>query len=165
MIDAAWIDFWSAMYPVAEDARVLNEVGPRVRERGYYDRSDLIEVGNWKSQRVGPLLRSNTDAMIADITRTAFAAPLSIQHSILTLLHGVGVPMASALLMVWRPEVHTVIDVRALATLRACGEIDTAKMAYVDYLATCKSISQRSNRDLRTVDRALFQANGSSQLG
>lgn len=164
MIDAGWIDYWAARYPKESDEEVLNRVGPRVRERGCYDRKDLLTVGMWKSPRTKPRLESNADEMIHDITSTALAAPLTIQHLILTLLHGVNVPMASSLLMAWQPDEHTVIDVRAVKSLVANGEI--ADLApdlyppYMEYLAVCKAISQRCGRSLRTVDRALYAAKG-----
>ena len=168
MISAAWIDHWAGSYPQQADVAVLNVVGPRLRQRGFYDRADLIQVGAWKSTRAKGYLASNTDEMIQDITGTAFTAPISIQHRILTLLKGVKVPMASALLMVWRPELHTVIDVRAAASLVAFGEIDDPAPEpyppYMDYLLVCKTISQRCDRDLRTLDRALYRANGATQI-
>ncbi len=102
--------------------------------------------------------------MIRDITSTALAAPPPIQHCILTLLHGVGVPMASALLMVWQPDQHTVIDVRAVKSLVNNSEIDDPAPdlypPYMKYLDKCKEISKRCGRSLRTVDRALYKANG-----
>ncbi|SPM43353.1 hypothetical protein MNAB215_5579 [Mycobacterium numidiamassiliense] len=111
-------------------------------------------------------MASNTDEMIRDITSTALAAPMPIQHRILTLLNGVGVPMASSLLMVWRPEEHTVIDVRAVKSLVVYREIadPTPKPypSYMEYVKVCRGISQRCARSLRTVDRALYRANGTS---
>jgi hypothetical protein len=169
MISTNWIDYWAGSYPEQADVAVLNVVGPRLRKRGCYDRADLMQVGAWKSPRAKGYLASNTDEMIRDISSTAFTAPIPIQHRILTLLKGVEVPMASALLMVWRPELHTVIDVRAIASLVACGEIvDPAPKAYppyMDYLLVCEAISQRCGRDLRTLDRALYRANGTAQIG
>ena len=166
MINTDWIDYWSGRYPEGADEHVLNVVGPRVRERGYYDRADLIEVGNWKSPRARPLLKSNTDDIIRDVTSTAFTAPLPIQHRVLSLLNGVRRPMASALLMVWQPDQHTVIDVRAVRSLVKNGEIpDPAPEdypAYIDYLAVCKAISKRFDCALRKLDRALFEANGAT---
>jgi hypothetical protein len=117
----------------------------------------------------GADLASNTDEMIGDITSTALAAPIAIQHRILTLPNGVAVPMASALLMVWKPEVHNVIDVRAVASHVACGEIDdpatNSYPPYLSYLSVCKAISERCGRDLRTVDRALYGANCAENIG
>jgi hypothetical protein len=94
----------------------------------------------------------------------SLAAPEPIQHLILGLLNGVQVPMASSLLMVWQPDVHTVIDVRAVKSLVAHGEIpDPAPKSYpryMDYRKVCRSVAERCERSLRTVDRALYQANG-----
>ena len=51
MIDAEWIDYWSKRYPPGYDEKVLNQVGPQVRARGYYLPADLLAVGEWKLQR------------------------------------------------------------------------------------------------------------------
>lgn len=163
-LDADWIDYWAGRYAPDFDNEVLNEVGPRVRAQGHYDRHDLLAVGRWKTRRAGSRLNSNTDESIRDITGTALAAPEAIQHRILTLLNGVGVPLASSLLMVWQPDVHTVIDVRAVNSLVAFGAIadpgPRRYPPYMEYLFVCRAISRRCDRDLRTVDRALYRANG-----
>lgn len=164
MIDASWIDHWADRYPGKVDDDVLDRVGPRVRDRGYYDREDFLTVGAWKSPRPKKSMASNTDELIRDVTATAFVAPLSIQHRILTLLNGVLVPMASSLLMVWQPEEHTIIDVRAVKSLVAHEGMEDPGARkyppYVAYLALCKEIAQRCNRSLRILDRALYAANG-----
>jgi hypothetical protein len=164
VIDASWIDFWAGRYPVKADDEVLNGVGLRVRARGHYDRQDFMTVGTWKSARVKPRMASNSDEMIRDITATALGAPLAIQHRILTLLEGVQVPMASSLLMVWRPDQHTVIDVRAVKSLVVNGLMPDPSPnvypPYMEYLAICKAISERCGRSLRLLDRALYEANG-----
>jgi hypothetical protein len=93
-------------------------------------------------------------------------APLPIRHKILIRLNGVGVPVASALLMVWHPDEHTVIDKRAVKSLVENGEIDDPAPdkypPYTHYLAVCNAISKRCGRCLRTVDRALYEAKGRS---
>lgn len=164
VIDVSWVDYWADRYPANADDEVLNEVGARVRERGHYDRQDFMTVGVWKSRRAKSRMASNTDAMIQDITATALTAPLTIQHRILTLLKGVEVPMASSLLTVWRPELHTVIDVRAVNSLVKNHELPDPGVnkypPYMEYLSICKAISHRCGRDLRVVDRALYAANG-----
>ena len=164
MITADWVDHWSSQYNAAYDVDVLDRVGPRVRERGYYDRDDFLTVGVWKSPRAKSRMAKNSDQMIHDVTSTAFTAPLTIRHRVLTILAGVGVPMASSLLMVWRPDEHTVIDVRAVKSLVAHQEVvdPTPRMypLYLDYLEVCNKISIRCGRSLRDVDRALYCANG-----
>lgn len=164
-IDADWIGYWSERYDAEHpdyDDEVLNKIGPRVLKRGWYDRADLLAVGKWKTARVLPQLESNTDDMIRDITRTALAAPEPIQHLVMTLLNGVGVPVASSLLMVWKPKVHTVIDVRAVNSLIVNRELTDPAPLYPDYLKACRKVSQRCGRSLRIVDRALYKANGRS---
>jgi hypothetical protein len=169
VIDAEWIASWEKKYSPEYDD-VLHAVHKRVRARGYYDRNDLMAVGEWKlTGSYWPKHRRtmdrNTDEMIRDITRTAQTAPLSIQHRIMCLLDGVGVPVASALLMTWDDDVHTVIDRRAVKSLEKHGEIapvpaDTLP-PYLEYLAVCQRIRQRCGCDLRALDRALYKANGS----
>ena len=58
-------------------------------------------------------------------------------------------PMASSLLTVWQPEVHTVIDVRAVNSLVKNQEIPVPGdkyPPYMEYLTVCKAISQRCCR-------------------
>lgn len=164
VIDANWIDHWADRYPERSDDEVLDRIGPRVRERGFYDREDFLSVGEWKSPRPKKSMASNTDEMIRDVTATALTAPLSIQHRVLMILNGVLVPMASSLLMVWQPDEHTVIDVRAVKSLVAYEGMSDPGAGkyppYVEYLTLCKEIAQRCNRSLRVLDRALYAANG-----
>lgn len=172
MIDAEWITRWEQKYPPGSDD-VLQAVHDSIHARGYYDRDDLMTVAEWKLAgsywpRHRKTLDSNLDDEIRDITRTALTAPLSIQHRIMGLLHGVGVPVASALLMTWDDKVHTVIDrkaVKSLKTHREIAPMPERKMPpYLDYLAVCQRIGQRCGCGLRVLDRALYKANGSLDL-
>jgi hypothetical protein len=173
MIDAKWIDYWAKRYlddTPDYDTEVLELVGPRVRGRGGYDRHDLLTVGRWKARgRTQSSLKHNTDKAIHDITRMALKAELPYQHRILTLLEGVQVPTASALLMVWDQDWHTVIDVRAVNSLVKNCEIDDPAPRlypqYTDYLDVCQKISNCCSRSLRTVDRALYKADGAITTG
>jgi len=63
----------------------------------------------------------------------------------------------------------TVLDVRALASIRAVGYSDVPESAqrgstWLPYLDACRGLAQRTGSALRTVDRALFAANGRSEL-
>jgi hypothetical protein len=158
MIDTNWIDEWAADYAEDYDDKVLREIGPRVHQRGHYDRDDLLAVGRWKARgRTQSWLNSNTDEEICDITRMALEADLPYQHRIMTLLKGVRVPTATALLMVWDPDRHTVIDVNTVKALYDRGEINTQHLSYLDYLKVCQQISGRCGRGLRILDRALYE--------
>lgn len=159
-LDHAFVEAWARRYTIymgPEEDRLLTEVGARVREQGYYTREDLAAVGDWKSVRIRSLLASNSDEDIRDITAMAFTAPERLQHLILTLLRGVQVRAASALLTIWDPLRHTVMDVRSLGALHGLGAIETTDMSYPSYLSVCREIAGRLDVDLRTLDRALWR--------
>lgn len=82
----------------------------------------------------------------------------------LTSLQGVGEPMASAILSVWDPSRYTVFDVRAVATLRAAGQLPASpKVGFGLYLVTCRALASKfapADADispLRALDRALWK--------
>jgi hypothetical protein len=157
-IDAEFVRRWSDRYKTPPlEQRLLNDVGPAVAARGYYHRQEFLDVGRWKSSRSKPYLNRNRDEDIEDITRLALAAPERLRHRILDLLAGVGIPMASALLAVADTSRFTVIDFRAIETLRAHGELASKRPSYTEYLAVCHTVADRVRTDLRTLDRALWQ--------
>ncbi|MEV4119970.1 hypothetical protein [Micromonospora sp. NPDC049645] len=156
-ITSEFVLFWSERYRVRPRERdVFGRVGPAVAERGYYNRDDLLDVVRWKSPRSTTYIGRNSDSDIKELTRIALAAPERLQHRVLCLLEGVGVPIASALLTVWEPSIFTVIDYRAIETLRAQGELDR-EPDYTHYLQVCAALTKRVGTDLRTLDRALWQ--------
>ena len=156
-IDSAFVQQWAAMYSPTYDQHVLEDVSPAVRARGNYTREELLAVCRWKSPRVSGLVTRNSDADIEELTGVALGAPERLRHRVLTLLEGVGVPVASALLMVSDPESFTVIDFRSLHALRAHGELADDRPAYFPYVLRCREIAQRVGTTLRELDRALWQ--------
>lgn len=139
------------------EERLLGEVGPRTREQGHYALDDLAAVARWKTRRSQSRIAKNDEADVREVSRLAFLAPEHLQHRVLTLLHGVQVPTATALLAVWEPNVHTVMDVRSRGALTAFGELGEAGVSYPDYLALCRELVQRTGSDLRSLDRALWR--------
>jgi hypothetical protein len=73
----------------------------------------------WKSARKIAFIDDNTDAEIANALQFASNVRTSERSAVETLdrLHGIGVPMASAILTMIHPEKYTIIDVRALQSL------------------------------------------------
>jgi hypothetical protein len=86
----------------------------------------------------------------------ALAAPEQLRHRILTLLDGVRVRMASALLTVADPQRFTILDVPSVETLRAHAELGPTWPDYFPDLECCRDLAQRGGTDLRTLDRALW---------
>lgn len=122
-LGSSFVGCWSERYRIDDRERELFDVlGPRVAERGKH-------------------LAGNDPADVEDLTRMGLAAPPRLKHRVLDLLAGVGLPMASALLTVWNQADFTIIDVRALETLRAHGALADGRTRYVTYLDRCRTIA------------------------
>ena len=164
-LDSVWIRHWADVYVrnmKSDEQRLLDEIGPAAARRGFYTKAELLAIGRWKANRVIGLLDRNSDADIEDVTRMALAAPLRFRHRVLAILSGVQRPMASALLTIWDPKTHTIIDVNAVSTLHHFGKLPTAKandVGYVEYLDTCRKIVEQAGDGvtLRDLDRALWK--------
>lgn len=172
--DRSFVAYWSRQY-VDEDKSVggkeqelLIRVGPQVAKRGYYQKAEMAMVGDWKSPRIRSRLTRNPDEDVRDISRLALAAPERLQHRILSLLHGVRDPVASALLTVWAPDRHTVIDFRAVQALDKLQSIGALRQEvpphstgglpdYTQYLECCRSVARQCGVGLRDLDRALWK--------
>jgi len=164
-LDARWIRHWADLYVrnmKNVERELLNEVGPKVAARGYFTKTELLAVGKWKANRVTGLLGDNSDEDIEDITRLALSAPLRLRHRVLCVLKGVQRPMASALLTIWNPAEHTILDINAVSTLHHYDMLTANRVAdvpYADYLATCHGIVEQvgGGVTLRDLDRALWK--------
>jgi hypothetical protein len=125
---------------------------------GNYSRENLNVIVCWKSPRRAALIDDNTDAEIAKALR--FAADIRTSEKlaveILDGLHGVGVPVASAILTVIHPTKYTVIDFRALESL-GVSKWDGSVNYYLSYLRACSELAIKHDVSLRTLDRALWQ--------
>jgi hypothetical protein len=131
---------------------------------GNYVRENLNIIVAWKmadNVHLTPVMASlsqNTDAEIeqalqsvvtADGERSAIEA--------LDKLHGVGVPVASALLTAIDPEKYTIIDVHALRSLGMSDTYIQKVDYYLAYLKKCRELAQQFKISLRTLDHALWQ--------
>ncbi len=156
---AAWVREWADRYEAkmgAVEPRLFTKVGPTVRKRGHYEPDELAAVARWKTPRSKSRIATNPAADVRDITRLAIAAPERLAHRILTLLDGVRVPTATALLAVVFPDRHTVLDVRSTEALARLGCWDNAG-GYRTYVEVCRRLAARLEVDLRTLDRALWR--------
>lgn len=175
-MDRAFVTRWSERYlgddpsAAAKEGKLLSEVGGAVRQRGWYSKPELIQVGEWKARgRIRGRLAQNSEADVSEITKTALTASEDRQCRILGKLHGVADPMASALLTIWDPDHHTVLDFRAFAALerlqrRGLLEEEVPERAgsyppYPAYAHCCRAIAQRLGVSLRDLDRALWKWN------
>jgi hypothetical protein len=130
---------------------------------GNYSRENLNLIVEWKMDgvhltRVMSYLGQNTDAEIDRALRSAVEVDAERSAiEILDRLHGVGVPVASAILTTINPEKYTIIDIYALKSLGVTdGPADRVDY-YLAYLRKCRELAQQFKMSLRTLDHALWQ--------
>jgi hypothetical protein len=150
------IDTFVKRYNPAQDDHAFL-AGRRIAAGEDYGRNNLKNIMTWKSPRRVALLDKNTDDHISDALKSA-AGPNTPKNAVTTLiaLHGVGIPMASAILTALNPEQYTVLDYHALASLGFSNWPDTVAF-YVQYLEACRGLAAGCGVSLRNLDRALYQ--------
>jgi len=165
-----WVRRWAVRYPSNEDA-VLKELAGRE----YMDRGDMDIVIRWKFSAdrrwlpgIQRRLDQEPDGWIEELTRRAFASTDDLAALlILDVLAGVGPAVASSVLMANDPDRYTVMDRKALSSLRAWKLLGLASKEatareWLDYLHACRRLRDITGESLRMVDRALYQADGNT---
>jgi len=167
-LNQKWVTRWTAAYPLGPDeVHLLNVVGPSAQKRGHFTLDELVKVARWKSARAAGRVGSNSPRDVKVLTGAALSAPAGYQHLILTLLNGVQVRMASAILTIVYPRRETVMDVRALGAIERLttrGEITHRLSAYgrphlppyMEYRDLCAATAKTIGCPLRDLDRALW---------
>ncbi len=143
-------------FSFTEDKAAL-AAGDRIRG-GEYTRKRLSEIFEWKTKGRGRArLERNTNSEIADALELAVSAKTErAAVAVLRGLHGVDVPVASAILTAIDPERFTVIDFRALEALGTKCASPTVDF-YIAYLNACRQLAKTHRVSLRDLDRALWQ--------
>lgn len=150
-----------------EEKRQL-ELLPVAFAEGSWTWEDLEWIVRWKSHRALPAFRDNDTELAEDTVRRALERR-SVVEKIDTLqdnLHGVGVPVASSLLLFMDPTTYTVVDVKAWDALRAAGHLEAELSEtptvdeYLTYLGICHSLANEVDVELRALDRALWVIGG-----
>lgn len=144
-----------------------------VRRRGYLTKPELVQICCWKSPRaIRQILRNHTK-QIENITKSAFATQSEQKKlSLLISLHGVGVPMASAILMLTNPMRYGVIDIRVWQLLYDMGAVNTKingkefnfKQWYT-FLKILRCYSKKYKVGARDVERTIFNVHKKYQRG
>ena len=141
------------------------EAGEAIRN-GDYSLANLEAIVRWKSERVVHYLIGNSNEKIRHVLAIAASPEASTEAAVNALLelHGVDLPVASAILAAIFPERYTVLDYRALEAL---GHARHDIHFYEEYLAFCKRLADSNivkpqselpgPTPLHTLDRALWE--------
>src|ERR1700744_318327 len=94
------------------------EAGDAIRN-GDYTLANLEAIVRWKSERLVQYLIGNSNEKIRRVLAIAASPETSTELAVRALLelHGVDLPVASAILAAIFPEQYTVLDFRALEAL------------------------------------------------
>jgi hypothetical protein len=143
------------------------DAGRAIRyEESEYTLKNLEAIVRWKSERTVHYLIRNSDEIIRRTLAVAASTEATTEDAVNALLelHGVDLPVASAILAAIFPERYTVLDYRALEAL---GHSRHDVRFYEEYLAYCKRLAESNivhpqgglpaPTPLRTLDRALWE--------
>jgi hypothetical protein len=172
-LDRAFVRYWGDRYVEEElgdlEHELLTKTRADIAQRGYLTPDELTKIATWKSPRVLGVLERDGKT-IADATGLAFAqaTPEWMRHHILRILKGVDHAMASAILTVWDPKTHTVVDYRAVEALQELSKRRALELepppgrrgalpGYWTYLKAYRPIAASIGVDHRDLDRALWK--------
>jgi len=137
--------------------------------RPYLDKRHFVDIATWKSPRALPHYQSNDGDLVQQVTALAFAARRDdLRLRLLTLLNGVGVPVASTILHFAFPNKYPIMDVRAVTTLTRLGLWtcpDPAQPGFTGfsvedwqvYTHLMRDHAKRLDVTLRELDKALWK--------
>jgi hypothetical protein len=141
------------------------EAGEAIR-KGDFSLANLEAIVRWKSERAVQYLIGNSNEKIRRALAVAASPESSTDAAVKALveLHGVDLPLASAILAAIFPERYTVLDYRCLEAL---GHARHDVHFYEEYLAFCKRLAESNivqpqselpaPTPLRALDRALLE--------
>lgn len=149
---------WASAYEHEDDTNV-QAIGEQARERGWYQRSELIDVALWKTLRSRSLVSRNAASAVRDATQLAFStSDERIRIGVLTLLQGVEVPTASVLLHLAHRDPYPILDFRALWSLGLDAPPSYYSFRFWQaYVHQCRDLAAEAGVSMRTFDRALWQ--------
>ena len=154
-------------------AAVLIKELSAARKRGYLTKPELIQVCKWKSARAIRHIRRNRAESIRKATKAAFSTRSEqTKLSLLTSLHGVSVPMASAILMLTNPSRYGVIDIRVWQLLFKMGTVTTNAdgmgfgfKEWYRFLMIIRHFATKYDVRARDIERTLFNVHSRYQRG
>ena len=158
------LERWATTYDYAGESRIVDELAPVARARGYLVRDEFVELARWKSPRPKQLIERNDADLVEKVTRAALSSDREeIRIGLLQILNGVSWPMASVILHFCSTDDYPILDFRALWTLGYSRPPVYGFPFWWDYTTFVRALKQRSGLDMRTIDRALWAYSAAKQ--
>lgn len=176
ILDNAWIEDLAKHYDDGEvdgkEYRLERQIFESIKEMGSpplsLTRDILVDIAKWKAIRVMGYVMKNDEQYVKEVTQVSLSTKNEkLKIEILTLLNGVQIRMASAILFFCFPEQYTVMDYRAWDSLKALdkinGEIGDTFECWQKYNEICREIAKQNGVSLRELDKALWQFQGGAK--
>lgn len=148
------------------ESYLLEEVSPRFATNQTLGPYDFYAIVIWKSNRSKTKIKQglaaaglSVEALMSEVSQAN--GPVAKVEALLRV-HGIGLPIASAILAICYPKEFTVFDYRAWKSLQELGvhglpvKPPHNAPTYLRYFQVCQELAQRLNLSLRDVDRALW---------
>jgi hypothetical protein len=144
-------------FGVDDDLLFENDIVPRARRTGRLTRADINAIRVWKWPPSVGRPSTDTDDFVEAVTALALSTPNErLRIEALTLLNGVGWPVASVILHFVHPDRYPILDRRALWSL-GNDEPSLYHFAYWnDYTQCCRRLADEHGLTMRQLDRALW---------
>jgi hypothetical protein len=156
--DPAQLPELASRYSYDEDTRVVEEIGPQAKARGYYRREEFLELCRWKTPRSKSKVARNSAEDVEEVTGLALTARSEALRIWTPMaLEGVSWATSSVLLHFAHTDPYPILDFRVLEALGATGTPSYTIGFWNGYVAACRELSDITGLEMRTVDRALWQ--------
>jgi hypothetical protein len=144
-----------------------------VRARGAFTRTEFRRMCRWKSPRARLLWEANSARRVHAVARAVLATRSERRRmELLTSLHGVGVPIASAILTLIDPRRYGVLDIRCWQLLFAIRSVNTNQRGqgftipqWEEYLFALRHHARRLGVTARAIEYTLFECHRKLQTG
>ena len=144
-----------------------------VHLRGAFTRAEFRRMCEWKSPRARHLWATNSPARIRAVSSAVLATRSERRRmELLTGLHGVGIPIASAILTLVDPRRYGVLDIRAWQLLFSLRSVTTNARGqgftiaqWEQYLSELRRHARQLRVSARTVEYTLFLCHRKFQRG
>ena len=160
---------------VEEDPKTLKLINrlSRVLESRELSRGEFLDICYWKSVRSIRRCERNSATRIETISQKVFTTTSEKRRlELLTFLHGVNVPTASAILTITNPKDYGVIDIRVWQLLYALGSVKTNPSGmgfsfshWYKYLQILRYHAKRLGVQARLVELTMFSFHKEHQIG
>jgi len=143
-------------YPLQETA--VLDLRRTIADRGWMTKDELRVIAQWKAPRSAGHMENNPEEYVKEITTFALGATTErARIEVLTNLDGVRWPTASVILHFFHREPYPIMDFRALWSVSVRVPAQYTFDFWWPYVRFCRDLSRRTNMDMRTLDRALWQ--------